>query len=627
MSLEDIERKFYSTPLPEKKETQEVPPPQAPSSVPVPAPERQNAEGEAPAPSPWKETAATGGHGLKRIFVIAVIAVVVIAGAAGGIFAFNKFFGTPVGAAASIGIFSPLQMQRGVPFEARIEVTNESEREISGTLKIVLSPGLLQSGGGSEIEEPVPPLAPQETYEKKIPLFAVGDVGKNEKVSAEFVSGAGSVSGEKEIYIRESGIRLTVTPRQIPGENSLFEIAVRYENLSGVSFKDASLEFKYPGSFSFSSASPAPSEGKGVWSLGEVRPRAEGTITIMGTLSQSQGGAVSIPVSFVTEMNGEKFSLVEESAVLSAAQSPLLVSVLAGGRDQYVASVGVPVVYRFSVRNNTDAGLSDVVAVVSLKGVVFDFSRVETRGTYDSVNHTVRFTAAQIPRFRSLSAKESADLSITASLVSAFPMKTESDKNFTVGGTIEVTSPTVPHNSTADKTFVSVPFSHKVAGDTDVVVQAWRKDPWGIVNAGTLPLAPNKSTQYTVHWTIKNYATDVKEVKISSGLPQSVRFTGVVRSNAPTTPVVNDRTGLVEWTLPLVPAGKGVVNSAYEAAFQIEVTPNVTQSGGSIGFLEGTTLTATDVWTGTVISKQVERLDSSIPHDPTYKQGDDIVSK
>lgn len=628
MSLEDIERKFYSQPIEEKKEVK------TPETTPISDSSQETTplEQATPAPtpqaqSPWAEAKESGSGKVVKIFTISVISLVVLGGILGGVWAFTKFFGAPDGVVASLEIYSPLQTQRGVPFEARVEVTNETERPISGTLKISLSSGLLQSGETLEIEEAISEIPAQGVYEKKIPLYAVGDIGANEKISAEFSDGDNTTSNEKEIYIRESGIRLTAEKKQIQGENSKFELTVKYENVSGVSFKDASIELRYPNAFSFVSASPSPSEGKGVWRLGEVKNKSEGTIVIIGTLAQSGVSSVGVPVLFKTSVDGEQFTLAETSALLSATQSPILISIKGEGKEDYIARAGAPAPYVFHITNNTDAGLADVVVLVTLNSPMFDFAKVTTQGTYNSAEHTVRFTAAQVSKLRALSAKDSVDVSVSAGLLKDFPMKTENDKNYTLKGTVEVTSPTVPHNSTADKTFVLVPFEHKVAGNATIMAQAWRKDPWGMINGGTLPLTPNKPTQYTVHWTLKNYATDLKNVKIESSLPPGVSFTGVVRSNAPTSPEVNERTGLVTWTLPLVSAGKGVVNSAYEAVFQIEVLPNLTQAGSQLRLLEQTNLTATDVWTGTTITNRFDKLDSSIPHDPTFKKGDETVIK
>src|SRR3989344_1727359 len=266
MSLEDIERKFYSQPIQEKKEApseEDSSMPKVPASAPSAGEQTSAAapDGKA-APSPWAEAARGAKGKIGKALVIAVVALVVLAGVGGGIYAFTKFFGSPSEAVASVDIYAPLQTQRGVPFEARVEVWNETEKPLSGTLRVSLSHGLLGSGGELLIEEEVSDIPPQSAYEKLIPLYAVGDVGANEKLSAEFSAGAEPVIEEKEIYIRESGIRISAERRQIPGENSKFEITVRYENISGVVFKDAAIEVRYPSAFSYLSASPAPSAGK-----------------------------------------------------------------------------------------------------------------------------------------------------------------------------------------------------------------------------------------------------------------------------------------------------------------------------------------------------------------------------
>jgi hypothetical protein len=142
-----------------------------------------------------------------------------------------------------------------------------------------------------------------------------------------------------------------------------------------------------------------------------------------------------------------------------------------------------------------------------------------------------------------------------------------------------------------------------------------------------MPLAVNKPTQYTIHWQVKSYATNMKNVKIQSALEPGARFTGVVKSTGITTPQVNERTNIVEWTIPLVEAGTGVLNAPLEGVFQIEVIPNVAQVGDTLPLLQKTTLVATDDFTGVAIQKSYEKITAEIPHDPTYKKGDEKVNQ
>lgn len=631
MSLEDIEKKFYGgSPVSAEEKKEE-----AKESVPAPTPsarevEQYSSPERVSAPSPWGSEKKSSGGGKKATVI--VTALVVLLGIGTAFWVFSKFFnGNTREAQASVDLYAPLQAYRGVPFEARVDITNEEIEPIAGNLTLSLSSGLLAEGRSPQIEAEIPEIAPGETYTKKFPVFAVGPVASLEKFNAVFsYEGKESfrVESEKEIYIKESGIRLSVNRAQIEGENAKFEITVQYENVSGSSLSDVTLEARYPQEFTFLSANPSPQSGNGAWNIGELRPKASGKIVIQGTAVSSAQIPVRIPVLLSASVAGERFSLIEEAAVLSATPRPVIVTLTGAGANGFAGKIGGILSYGLRVKNNAGLDLADVVVKMKLEGKIGNFSKIETGGgNFNSQNGTIEWTAANIKKLRILGANDFADMTIRLPLLTAFPVQTASDKNFTVKGTIEVTSPTVPQGSSADKTFVSVPFETKIAGDMDVDVKAWRKDPSGITNTGAMPLTANKPTQYTIHWQVKSYATNMKNVKIQSALEPGARFTGVVKSTGITTPQVNERTNIVEWTIPLVEAGTGVLNAPLEGVFQIEVIPNIAQVGDTLPLLQKTTLTATDDFTGVAIQKSYEKITAEIPHDPTYKKGDEEVNQ
>ncbi len=144
-------------------------------------------------------------------------------------------------------------------------------------------------------------------------------------------------------------------------------------------------------------------------------------------------------------------------------------------------------------------------------------------------------------------------------------------------------------------------------------------------NRGPLPPKVNNPTNFTIHWLIKNYSTDISNIEIKSSLLSGVRWTSKSKSNASSSLVYNDRTGEVSWVIDKIPATKGVIGTPVEAIFQIEATPNITQVGQPMPLLAETQFKATDDFTGLEIANSAPALTTQLSADPTFKAGQDTV--
>jgi len=106
------------------------------------------------------------------------------------------------------------------------------------------------------------------------------------------------------------------------------------------------------------------------------------------------------------------------------------------------------------------------------------------------------------------------------------------------------------------------------------IISYFRDAASRLVNTGSLPLQVNRSTDFTIHWKIANSFNALKNVTVMTTLPTGVQFTGKVAGNyGVNPPSYNAQNRVVSWELPLIPAGSGVIARAYEAIFQIRVTP------------------------------------------------------
>jgi len=132
-------------------------------------------------------------------------------------------------------------------------------------------------------------------------------------------------------------------------------------------------------------------------------------------------------------------------------------------------------------------------------------------------------------------------------------------------------------------------------------------------------------TDFTIHWLIHNYSTDVSSVQVKAFLGGNVKMTAMVKSNSATMPIYNDRTQEVVWTIDRISATRGVLNAPLEAIFQIEATPSINQAGAAMDLVGETSLTATDEFTGEALSSKALKINSAGLSDPTVTQQQGIV--
>jgi hypothetical protein len=134
-----------------------------------------------------------------------------------------------------------------------------------------------------------------------------------------------------------------------------------------------------------------------------------------------------------------------------------------------------------------------------------------------------------------------------------------------------------------------------------------------------MPPKANVETTYTIVWRITNTANDLENVAVRSRLPTYASWKGVFTPKGEDI-TYDEVTGEVIWNIPLIPAGAGVVNaeSAAEVAFQIGITPSLTQVDQSPTIIDEATFSATDSFTETLITERSRDLDIRLEADPQY---------
>jgi len=256
------------------------------------------------------------------------------------------------------------------------------------------------------------------------------------------------------------------------------------------------------------------------------------------------------------------------------------------------------------------AGFQEIVLV----------STLQANGSLNSLTNTISWNPANEQELSIVEPGEEGNLSLEVRLKDDFPIRRLSDKNFTLRVEGQIESPTVPEGISASKTVSLSSIETKIAGKATITTKVFFRDAISkVVNSGPYPPRVNVATQYTVHWSITNYSTDISDVVVSASLQSGTEFVKVVSTNGSVEPEYDAAAREITWRLSAIPSTKGVIGTPVTVVFQIANTPAVNQINQTIPLLGETRLKANDNFTGLTIQASVPPKMSNLPDDPTVQ--------
>jgi hypothetical protein len=556
-------------------------------------------------------------------------ALVVLVGAiAGGVVFFNN---KPI-PQLSISFVTPAQTLVGSPFTLTISYANNSNQTLQGASLAVLLPEGISSLANAKnqrvITEPIGDLPAGDTSSTVLNLIPTNNPNSVQHIQATVTYGAASnttaqyaTQTQTDIAIGPTALNFSFSlPQNVfSGEN--FPVIVSYNNQSSQNIADAHFTMSYPNGFNFISSSMPLLAGSNnnVWDLGAVPAGASSTFTITGNISGPTSALYALSGILSGTFQGQTYPITTQSTNVTIAQAPLTISLSLNGTSTYVSTAGDQLNYVLTYTNTSNLAFSSANVTVKLTGAMFDFSKLHTDGSFSSVANTITWNAAQDRTLASIEPGQSGSLNFQLSTKDAYPIHLPSDKNFVLKAIATIYSPTVPVNTAGGSGTQSVTeLDNKVGGELAVAAKGYFHDPSGIVNIGPYPPKVNQATNYTVHWQLTNYATDVSNVTVSAYLQSGSSFTGTATTTIPSSTLNYDAgTGLVTWTIPSLSATTGVLGKPPEAIFQLSNTPAVNQLGQSVTLLGQTSVTATDNFTGKTLSGSDQPVTTQLPDDST----------
>ena len=603
-----------------KKKYDPLPEPKKASGVST-KPSDKSKDGDVSASSNGKKN----GRGLLWFFVICAAFV---AGAA-----FYFFFLKPTpGPSVSISFVKPDQVFIGDPFIISVLVANNSQSVLkNATLEFMIPDGFSFVGQSSDtlaMPEPIGDISsggvpPQQDFQ----LVATGNRNSVGSITAKLVYGT-DTTGKTQFESDSSaniitgtsavGLNFTLPQNVFSGQN--FNVAIGYHNNTQHNMNNVILNVQYPSDFVFSTSSIAPisaSTNRNSWNLGTTTANAGGSIIITGNIANQANGTYPFAATSMSDVSGSGYLLGTQTSNVVLAASPLSLSVTLNNMSTYVANVGDQLNYVISYTNNSNIAFQKITIQAALTGNMYDLSSLQSDGVLSSINNTntVTWSQATNPELASLAPGQSGSVNIKLGVKKSF-LTSSVNENLNVEAKIQ--SPTVPPDTAASSTIGTINFASKVSGEVAIAATGYRNDKsLGITNTGPYPPVINKPSQYTIHWDVTNYSTEVTSTVVSAYLQSGSVFTGQVKSNISAQPTYDAATGLVTWDIGNLPARIGVNSAPAEAVFQITNTPAVNQLYQVLTLVGQTNLIADDMFTGSTLQVSAGPVTTFLPNDST----------
>jgi len=305
--------------------------------------------------------------------------------------------------------------------------------------------------------------------------------------------------------------------------------------------------------------------------------------------------------------NGKTYVFAEKTIQLNVMNSNLnLTLILNGSKNDGSANFGDTLSYSLVYANKSDAKLDNVVIMAALKSDFLDWSSLKDAHKGTVGENTITWTKEEIPDLTSLAPGEEGTIDFS---VGVRPYSSSDlGKSFTVTSYAQFSTNNLQGalNDSKSNNIVT-----KINSDLNLAEKVLYFDENNIpVGSGPLPPKVNQKTSVRVYWKIENNLHELSDTKVVSKLPDYVNFEG---SNEASTGALSfdSASHSVIWNIGTLPV------STYQAQgeFNISVTPSESQRNSILVLLAGSTVTATDSDTKSILEKKVNPKTTKLEDD------------
>lgn len=573
---------------------------------------------------------------LKKILILSFSFFIIAVGVA--IFYLYKGSGTLSANNVDISIEGPVSVAGGDDLKLGISVTNNNDAAVDDADLLIEYPEGSYASADSQsalprIRKSLGRIEAHQTIRENVQAVIFGESNSEKKISAtlEFRLEGSSATLEKKkeyaITLSSSPIDIVIDSLKEANSGQTVEVDVHLKSNSSSPLKDLLLSVDYPFGFQFKESTPKPNFDNKIWKLGDLPPAGERVIRIKGII-QGQDEEEKIFRAYVgTQSNRDERALGIAYNSLSSSiflKKPFLsLDFLIDGvrANEYVSSSEKTVRVDISWENNLPTKIIDGQIQIKIKGNILDrYSiAVANGGFYRSLDDTIVWDSKS-GAASTLAVIEPGEKGNVSFSFGFLPVLNSDGKQAFANPevTMEVTAKgrRVTDTNVPEEVNTFTAKKIKVESSLNLASRAvYYTGP--LKNTGPLPPKVNQPTTYTIIWTLTNSSNNISSGVVRTLLPTYVKWLGVVSPDSESV-TYNDVGGEVTWNVGAIPAGVGVARAAREVAFQVALTPSISQLTRSPSLTSEVTLTGNDDFTGTTLHTTKQALSTNLTTDPTF---------
>ena len=576
---------------------------------------------------------------MKKVFIFALLFFIATIFVAGFIFVGGANFISSKN--VNISVLGPTIAQAGEILELGVSISNTNNADLEfANLSIQYPTGSRRPDNTAESlthtreNLGVVKAGTEAVHNVRVVLLGSSGETKEIKFSDEYkVKGSNATFFTDRIFeitIGDAPFILTVeSPASVTSGDSFTTVVSITLNSTEV-LKDVVLKAEYPHGYRVLDATPESVALDNVWSLGDLSPGDKKTVSIRGDLlgedDEERTFRFYVGVSDSTNANPSLKIVIVSLLNTVAIDRPSIGLDIAFNREEvstYIAPVARPVFTSIKFQNNLSDKLLDPRLEVSLLGTALDKSSVTASnfGLYDPNNSKIVWNLTNSLGKSELGPGEEGEVSLR---FSSLPNLSLLESTHDIVLSFSITG--VPVDSVGQKLVTtSETRTVKVSSQVNLSSKVLRTlGPFA--NTGPIPPKVGEETSYTVVFSIINTQNPLADAKLTAKLGTGVEWVGgpTLGSESIT---YDSLSKVVTWDLDRLSAVSESSPGTREVFFQISLKPSLGQIGTAPTLVNSILFSGRDTTTGGIVNVNNPPLSTSLPSDPAFIQGDDVVIK
>jgi hypothetical protein len=576
---------------------------------------------------------------LKKLVMIAVATAVL----SGGYLVYQYFdpFARPSEKNIDITFVVPPGVTPGIPADVVLQITNKNRVALDYATLTLSYPSGTRSGDDPdkdmrEEKKSLGLITAGATVNYRTKAVFLGEENSSKEIHATLeyrFAGINSIFTKDEVrpvQILAAPVNITIDMLKEINAGQPVELAVSVTSNTVIPLRDVLVKIDYPLGFTYTEAFPKPDFGTNIWRTGVLTPGGKFTFKVRGVMTGAEGEEkvfhTSAGAGSDKTMRDIETLYSKVLSSLSLTRSFIGIELLLNGKSTKDISVpfGTRVEGTVNWRNNIDARIEDAEIDVKLSGAALNRTSVVagTGGFYRSGDDTIVWDSRGNT---ALALLESGAQGVVSFFFRPLPpvSGTQTLQNPTITAEVTVRGKRVSESGVPEEVKSVIIESVRVSSEVQFASRAvYYVGPFA--NSGPIPPRVETETTYTLIWSIVNTSNTINNTEVRAVLPVYVKWYGAVSPENEQI-VYNPRTNEVVWSPGTIAAGTGIGKPPREVAFQVVLTPSLSQVKLAPSLITNTILNATDAFTGVPIHQEKPNATTMLSTDPKAAQESDVV--